>query len=84
MVLTEIGKAKSSKFRGFRTGLAQVRMGDYKECVAALKTALGISNRNSFYAYRDGKIEPKASQAEAVTAVFERFGITKNVWGLCD
>ena len=41
----------------------------------------GLNNRNSFYAYRDGKIEPKVTQAEAVESVFNRFGIT-NIWGV--
>nr|UVY30461.1 MAG: hypothetical protein [Bacteriophage sp.]UWD60322.1 MAG: hypothetical protein [Bacteriophage sp.]UWG16698.1 MAG: hypothetical protein [Bacteriophage sp.] len=56
-------------------------MGVYKEVVAELYKALGINNRNSFYAYRDGKIEPKVTQAEAVESVFNRYGITENIWG---
>ena len=59
----------------------QVKVGDYKEVVEELKKALGINNRNSFYAYRDGAIEPKVTQAEAVEGVFKRFGVTKNIWG---
>ncbi len=82
MVMTETMTKRKCDYRGFRVGLAQVKMGDYKEVVAALKKALGITNRNSFYAYRDGKVEPKATQAEAVTAVFERYGVTKNIWGV--
>ncbi|WP_288308342.1 hypothetical protein [uncultured Muribaculum sp.] len=81
MVMTETATPKKCSYRGFRTALAQVKMGDYKEVVAALWKALGICNRNSFYAYRDGKQEPKATQAEAVTAVFERYGITK-IWDI--
>lgn len=80
MVLTE-NKPKG-KLHGFRCGLNQVKMGDYKEVVEELKKALGINNRNSFYAYRDGVIEPKVTQAEAVEGVFNRFGITKNIWGV--
>ncbi len=79
--MTETMTKRKCDYRGFRKALGQVKMCDYKECVAALKQALGITNRNSFYAYRDGTIEPKATQAEAVTAVFERFGITK-AWDL--
>ena len=59
----------------------QVKVGDYKEVVEELKKALGINNRNSFYAYRDGAIEPKVTQAEAVEGVFNSFGVTKNIWG---
>ena len=79
MVLTD-NRLKTSS-RGFRSGLNQVKVGDYKEVVEELKKALGINNRNSFYAYRDGAIEPKVTQAEAVEGVFNRFGVTKNIWG---
>ena len=54
-------------------------MGDYKAAVREIKAALGINNRNSFYAYRDGKIEPKVTQAKAVEAVFNKYGIT-DIW----
>lgn len=79
MVLTD--NRPKDKQQGFRSGLNQVKVGDYKEVVEKLKKALGINNRNSFYAYRDGAIEPKVTQAEAVEEVFNRFGVTKNIWG---
>lgn len=79
MVLTD--NRPKDKRQGFRSGLNQVKVGDYKEVVEELKKALGINNRNSFYAYRDGAIEPKVTQAEAVEGVFNRFGVTKNIWG---
>ena len=79
MVLTD--NRPKDKQQGFRSGLNQVKVGDYKEVVEGLKKALGINNRNSFYAYRDGAIEPKVTQAEAVEGVFNRFGVTKNIWG---
>ena len=63
MVVTTENKKKS---RGFLSGLNQLRVGDYKIAVTEIKAALGINNRNSFYAYRDGKIEPKVTQAKAV------------------
>lgn len=79
MVLTD--NRPKDKQQGFRSGLNQVKVGDYKEVVEELKKALGINNRNSFYAYRDGAIEPKVTQAEAVERVFNRFGVTKDIWG---
>lgn len=79
MVLTD--NRPKDKQQGFRSGLNQVKVGDYKEVVEEIKKALGINNRNSFYAYRDGAIEPKVTQAEAVEGVFNRFGVTKNIWG---
>lgn len=71
-----------NKYRGFLNGLNQLQVGVYKDAVADLKLALGINNRNSFYAYRDGKIEPKATQAEAVEGVFNKYGVTTNIWGV--
>lgn len=80
MVLTET----KTDYRGFDRGLAQVKVGDYKACVSDLWEALGINNRNSFIAYRYGKVEPKASKAEAVVAVFAKYGVTNDIWGVCD
>lgn len=74
----------NTTYRGFLNGLKQVKMGEYFECVAELKKALGINNRNSFYCYRDGRQEPKASQAAAITEVFAKYGVTENIWGPCD
>ena len=71
-----------NKYRGFLNGLNQLQVGVYKDAISELKAALGINNRNSFYAYRDGKIEPKATQAEAVEGVFNKYGITTNIWGV--
>lgn len=71
-----------NKYRGFMKGLNQLRVGDYKDAVKDIKAALGINNRNSYYNYRDGKIEPKATQAEAVEGVFNKYGVTTNIWGV--
>lgn len=80
MVITNEKQAASSR-KGFARGLAQVKMGDYRHAVADLYQALGINNRTSFAAYRDGKIDPKVTQAEAVEGVFNHYGVTKNIWG---
>lgn len=56
-------------------------MGDYSEVREALMDALGIANRNSLAAYASGRQEMKVSQAEAVEAVFNRYGVTHNIWG---
>jgi hypothetical protein len=61
--------------------LNQLRVGDYKISGNGNKRLLWvINNRNSFYAYRDGKIEPKVTQAKAVEGVFNKYGITANIW----
>ena len=67
---------------GFRNGLQQVRVGEYAEVREALMAALGINNRNSLAAYASGRQEMKVTQKEAVEGVFNRYGVTKNIWGV--
>lgn len=66
---------------GFNAGFMQLRQLDVETATFELWQALGVNNRNSFAAYRYGKIEPKASQAVAVELVFRKFGVTTNIWG---
>jgi len=73
---------KSKKADGFRRGLNQVRIGDYTEVREELMAALGINNRNSLAAYASGRQEMKVTQAEAVEGVFNRYGVTSNIWGV--
>jgi len=55
---------------------------DIKQARKELYIALGVNNRVSFGQYRNGKIEPKASQAAAVEKVFMKYGINESeVWG---
>lgn len=72
---------KTRRALGFRAGLAQVQMGQYPEVRQELCKALGITNRNSFAAYASGRQEMKVTQADAVEGVFERYGVTQNIWG---
>ena len=67
---------------GFRNGLNQLKMGDYKSAVAEIWVALGINNRNSFARYAAGRTELKVTQAQAVEVVFNRYGVTTNIWGV--
>lgn len=77
MTLTQ--QTQATQFKGFRTGMAQVLYKDYRAIVKELHDALGITNRVSFYSYRDGNTIPKADKAVAVERVFNRYGIT-NIW----
>ena len=72
---------KSIKALGFRNGLGQIQLRYYTEVREELCKALGISNRNSLAAYASGRQEMKVTQAEAVECVFNRYGVTKNIWG---
>jgi hypothetical protein len=65
---------------GFSNGYGRLQIKDKESAYKELWAALEINNRVSFYQYRDGKIETKASQAEAVENVFKKYGIT-NIWG---
>ena len=66
---------------GFNAGLVQLQVKDVEDATAELWIALGINNRNSFLQYKTGKVEPKASQAAAVEAVFKKYGVAANIWG---
>ncbi|MDR2009913.1 MAG: hypothetical protein LBQ22_05480 [Bacteroidales bacterium] len=69
---------------GFSGGFSQLQLKDISKAQAELYEALGVNNRTSFTQYKNGKIEPKASQAEAVEKVFEKYGITENIWEKCE
>ncbi len=66
--------------KGFNKGYMQLRQCDVKKAKAELQEALGIANEVSFRNYRYGAVEPKAVQADRVTAVFNKYGITE-IWG---
>jgi hypothetical protein len=72
---------------GFNAGYRQLQAYallngfDIKEATAELWEAIGINNRNSFSQYKNGEIEPKATQAAAVEVVFNKYGVTENIWG---
>lgn len=66
---------------GFKSGLRQLRQMDVDAATQELYEILGVHNRNTFRYYRDGKREPKASQAVAIELVFRKYGVTDNIWG---
>ncbi len=66
-------------YRGFQKGYNQLTLKDKSEVTIKLWEALGIKNRNTFFLYRTGKIEPKVSQAMAVEEVFGQYGIIE-IW----
>ena len=66
---------------GFNAGFMQLRQIDVENATAELWEALGINNRNSFSQYRNGTIEPKASVVAAIETIFEKYGVTENIWG---
>ena len=65
---------------GFHKGWNQLRLKDVEPAKKELMQALGINNKMSWNKYRNGQIEPRASQAANVEAIFKKYGIT-NIWG---
>lgn len=66
---------------GFNAGFMRLQLKDVRPATKELLIALEVNNRVSFGHYRYGRIEPRASQAAAVEAVFRKYGITENIWG---
>ena len=64
---------------GFLKGLGQVQEKDSTNIRTDLMEALGVASRMSLSNYSRGLIEPKVSQANAVEAVFNKYGITE-IW----
>ena len=65
---------------GFNRGYEQLSVKDEQQARVELLDALGVSSRVSLASYRNGVIEPKASRAAAIEAIFAKYGIT-DVWG---
>ena len=66
--------------QGFNKGFVQLRQCDVKQAKAELQEALGVKNEVSFRNYRYGRVNVKAIQADRITAVFSKYGITE-IWG---
>jgi len=66
----------------FQNGFGQVLQRDIPNVKRELMAAFNIHNRTSWGLRLKGKIEPKASEVESVTAVFNRYGIFE-IWGDC-
>ena len=81
-ILNNIEMSETTIYKeGFNAGFMQLRQIDVEAATKELWQALGINNRNTFAAYKFGRIEPKASQAVAVELVFRKYGVTTNIWG---
>ena len=64
----------------FKKGFGKVQLKDLPSVKQELMTALGVNTLQSFRNYMKGITEPKVGQAEAIEAVFAKYGI-KEVWG---
>ncbi|MDR1459698.1 MAG: hypothetical protein LBI60_05745 [Bacteroidales bacterium] len=66
--------------KGFNKGFLQVKLGDEETVKKEIEKALSAKNRNTFYVYKKGVVECKASQAVEIECIFRKYGIT-DVWG---
>ena len=64
----------------FVRGYNQVQKKDLTNVRVDIMNALGITARQNWYFRLRGTIEPRVSEAKAIEAVFEKYGIT-DVWG---
>jgi hypothetical protein len=69
-----------SKNNSFKKGFDQVPYGKAEELKAKLMGALKIKSRAAWLRRLNGNVDPKASEINAVDAVFAEYGITKG-WG---
>ena len=65
---------------GFQCAYNQLPIGVAKQARKELREALGVSTDFNLHCYVRGDREPKLSQAIAVEAVFQKYGIAVN-WG---
>ena len=66
--------------KSFRKGLREVKVGDVSAVREELKTALGITTRQSLTAYADGKRILDVETATRVEAVFLKYNVS-SPWG---
>ena len=64
----------------FKKGYGQVQQKDLPAVRKELMSALGVNTRVSLGNYMRGLVEPKVTQAQAIEAVFNKYGITE-IWG---
>lgn len=64
----------------FKKGFLQVPLGKVDEVKNDLMQSLNISSRAAWLRRLDGNVDPKASEIEAIEAVFHKHSI-KNIWG---
>ena len=66
--------------KAFRKGLREVKVGDVDKVREDLKSALGVTTRQSLAAYADGKRLLDVETAARIEAVFLKYGVSA-CWG---
>lgn len=72
---------KAASMRSFRRGLANVKAGDLPGVKAEIMQALGVTTKQSFIRYADGKVASlDVLKAREIEGIFQRHGVTE-YWG---
>lgn len=69
--------------RAFRKGLAQLRVMDVQTVQAGIRDILGVTTRQSFISYADGKRTLDVEKARRIQDLFTQYGVS-DCWGLTD
>lgn len=70
----------STTTRSFRRGLRELKVKDVEAVKAAVAAELGVTTRQSFAGYRDGKRLLDVCKAKAIERIFALYGVT-DPWG---
>lgn len=70
----------STTTRSFRRGLRELKVKDVEAVKAAVAAELGVTTRQSFAGYRDGKRLLDVCKATAIETIFARYGVA-DPWG---
>lgn len=71
---------RTTTTRSFRRGLRELRVKDVEAVKAAVAAELGVTTRQSFAGYRDGKRLLDVCKATAIEKIFARYGVS-DPWG---
>ncbi len=66
--------------KAFRKGLREVKVGEFDAVRAEIKSALGITTRQTLAAYADGKRTLDVEVAAKIEEIFKKYGVSA-CWG---
>lgn len=73
-------KTMGSPERALRKGLREVKAGDVQIVKSHLRRILGVTARNQFALYLDGKMNLDVLKANQIEIMFRQYGVS-NPWG---
>jgi hypothetical protein len=70
-----------SKKYSYQKGLNQVPLGKITEIKKELMEALKITSHPAWLRRLKGEVDPKTKEITSIEEVFQRYGVTKEIWG---